>query len=123
MLPHLELQRGTSRPGGFRLMRLGVPPASQRQRQAAWSLRHEQALREQVLGHASIITSPFVRLTVSLLLHLRPLVHPHMAVADMPSAVNWVTHRLQLGGHVSAAERIRRNFGLPPFQSDGAHPG
>ncbi len=103
---------------------LGVPPASQRQRQALWSQQSEQALREQVLGHASIITSPFVRMTVSLLLHIRPLVHPHIAVSDMPSAVNWVTHRLHVGGRISEAERIRRSFGLLPISpSEDAHPG
>jgi hypothetical protein len=102
---------------------LGVPPAYQRHRQAAWLHRNDAALRARVLGHASIITSPFVRLSVSLLLHLKPLPHPHVAVSSMPSAVDWVTHRLQLGGLVSEAERIRRDLGLPDSRSDGAHPG
>jgi hypothetical protein len=103
---------------------LGVPPAYQRHRQAAWSHQHEAALREQVLGHASIITSPFVRLSVSLLLHLKPLPHPHIAVVDMPTALHWVTRRLELSGLVSQAERIRRNTGLlGGSPSEDSHPG
>jgi hypothetical protein len=93
--------------------------ASLRHRQAEWSRKHEAAMRERVLGHATIITSTFVRLSVSILDHLYPRPMPHVEVANLPSALAWVTERLQRAGHATEAERIRRHFGLVPGLREG----
>lgn len=90
-----------------------------RQRQVEWIQQHAGDMREWVLGHATIATSTFARLSVSILRHLQPMPMPHTDVADLPSALMWVTERLRKGGHATEAERIRRHFGLVPGLREG----
>jgi hypothetical protein len=92
---------------------------SLRQRQVEWIQEHEAAMREWVLGHATITTSTFARVSVRILRHLQPMPMPHVEVADLPSALAWVTDRLRRGGLVTDAERIRRHFGLVPGLREG----
>jgi len=92
---------------------------SLRQRQVEWIQEHVEAMREWVLGHATITTSTFARLSVSILRHLQPMPMPHTEVGDLPSALVWVTDRLRQGGFATEAERIRRHFGLVPGLREG----
>ncbi|MGZ3459066.1 MAG: hypothetical protein ACXU86_11245, partial [Archangium sp.] len=64
-------------------------------------------------GNANIITSVPIRLSLSLVFHLKPPPMPNVAVADMGSALRYVTGKLEENGLVSEAERVRRHFGLP----------
>lgn len=91
----------------------GMPTGAQRQLQVEWIRKHDAALRERVLGNATIITSVPLRLSLSLIYHLKPLPMPNAAVADMDSALRYVLGRLEEGRLLSAAERIRHHFGLP----------
>jgi hypothetical protein len=95
----------------------GLPSAAQRHMQAEWIRRHEAALRERVLANANIITSAPIRLALSLVFHLKPLPMPYAAVADMDSALRFVTGKLEEAGRGAEAERIRHHFGLPGVQS------
>ncbi len=95
----------------------GLPSAAQRHMQAEWIRQHEAALREWVLGSANLLTSAPIRLAVSLIFYLKPLPMPYAAVADMDSAVRFVTARLEEAGLGSEAERIRHHFGLPGIKA------
>jgi hypothetical protein len=94
------------------MSRLATPTTEQRQRQAAWLQEHEALMRERLLGCALVITSPFIRLAVSVVLHLKPLPVPFVIVPDRVSGVRWVTGRLDEAGFHEQAERIRHHFGL-----------
>ncbi|QRK13347.1 hypothetical protein JQX13_26910 [Archangium violaceum] len=96
----------------------GLFTATQRQMQVAWIHKHEAALRERVLGSATIITSPPIRLSLSLIFHLKPLPMPNAVFADMDAAVRYILGKLEEGGLVSEAERIRHHFGLPGTHVD-----
>ncbi|WNG44910.1 hypothetical protein F0U60_13005 [Archangium minus] len=100
------------------LRRAGLFTAAQRQMQVAWIRQHEVSLRERVLGNATLITSAPIRLSLSLIYHLKPLPMPNVVVADMNAAVRYILGKLEEGGLVSEAERIRLHFGLP-----GTHVG
>lgn len=95
------------------LGQVGLPSPAQRQMQAEWMRKHDDDMRQWVLGNANIITSAPIRLALSLIFHLRPLPMPYLAVADMDSALRFVVGKLEEGGLRAEAERIRRHFGLP----------
>lgn len=95
----------------------GIPSAAQRAMQVAWLRKHDAELRERVLGNATIITSVPVRLSLSLIFHLKPPPMPNAAVADMDSALRFVLGKLEEHGLRSDAERIRHHFGLPGAQA------
>ena len=58
-----------------------------------------------------------LRLSLSLIFHLKPLPMPNAAVADMDSALRYVMGKLEENGMHSDAERIRHHFGLPGAQA------
>ncbi|MCY1079548.1 hypothetical protein [Archangium lansingense] len=93
---------------------LVVPTVVQRQRQAEWLLEHEALMREQLLGCALVITSPFLRLALSAILHFRPLPNPYVVVQDVAEGLRWAATRLEEAGLSDAAGRIRLHFGPHP---------
>lgn len=95
------------------IAQVGIPSAAQRAMQVEWLRKHDAELRERVLGNASIITSASVRLSLSLIFHIKPLPMPNAAVSDMDSALLYVLGKLEENGLRSDAERIRHHFGLP----------
>lgn len=95
----------------------GIPSAAQRAMQVAWLRKHDAELRERVLGNATIITSAPVRLSLSLIFHLKHPPMPNAAVADMDSALRFVLGKLEEHGMHSEAERIQHHFGLPGAQA------
>ena len=100
------------------LSKAGLPSAEQRRLQAEWLREYEAALGKQVLGNASIITSAPIRLAVSLVFSIKPLPMPNVAVSDMDSALRYVIGKLEEGGFVSEAERVRSHyFGLPGIRA------
>jgi hypothetical protein len=95
------------------IAQLGMLSATQRAMQVEWLRKHDAELRERVLGNASIITSAPVRLSLSLIFHLKPLPMPNVAVPDMASALRYVLGKLEENALRSDAERIRHHLGLP----------
>jgi hypothetical protein len=108
------LQRGELYVSVLDMGRLVVPTAAQRQRQAEWLQEHDHLLREQFLGAALVITSPFIRLALSTVLHLKPMPTPYVTVYDVPRGLKWAVTRLEEAGLARSAGRIRRHFGLRP---------
>ncbi len=75
-----------------------------------WGRAHEELVRTWGRGTAFIVTSPVVRVAMSLYFHVRPLNTPYVIVADMGSAVAWVTARMESAGFVAEAARVRQRF-------------
>ena len=108
------LQRGELYVSVLEMGQLVVPTAAQRQRQAEWLQENDNLLREQFLGCALVITSPFVRLALSTIRHLRPMPMPYVTVYDVSGGLKWAVTRLEEAGLTQSAGRIRRHFGLKP---------
>lgn len=113
------LQRGELYVSILDMGRLVVPTAAQRQRQAEWLQAHDHLLREQFLGCALVIISPFVRLALSTVLHLRPMPMPYVTVYDVRGGLKWAVTRLEEAGLSRSAGHIRRHFGLQPEPLSG----
>ncbi|PTL78608.1 hypothetical protein [Vitiosangium sp. GDMCC 1.1324] len=96
----------------------GIPTAAQRQMQVEWLRKHDTRLHERVLGNATIVTSAPIRLSLSIIFHIKPLPIPNVAVSDLDSALRFVLGKLEEGGLSSDAERIRHHYGL-----SGVHAG
>ncbi|HYO53782.1 hypothetical protein [Archangium sp.] len=96
------------------LSRGGLPTPEQRQRQILWMQEHEAFLREVLLGVAFVVTSTPMRLSVSTIMHFKPLPVPYLIAAHEVEAVTWGSARLEEQGLRLAAERIRSQYGLRP---------
>jgi hypothetical protein len=81
-----------------------------RQRHTAWSQEHKVLRQHFLVGNALIITSPFIRLTMNMVLHLGGAKVPYSVAATMPEAALWIANRLHDAGDVEPAERLRRHF-------------
>lgn len=80
------------------LTRGGLPTPEQRQRQGLWLQEHEGLIREVVLGMAFVITSPDMRLSVSTVMHFKPLPVPYFVTAQEREAMGWASARLEEQG-------------------------
>ena len=80
------------------LTRGGLPTPEQRQRQVLWMQEHEGLLREVLLGMAFIITSPIMRLSVSTVMHFKPLPVPYFITDQEREAVDWAGARIEEQG-------------------------
>jgi len=98
----------------------GMGPAEQRHMQAAWLKRHDAKLRVLNQGTAFVITSPLVRLAVSVVFHLKPKNTPYLIAATLLEAADWAAQRLVAAGLAPAAERVRQRFGLGPSRHTGS---
>jgi hypothetical protein len=90
-------------------------PAAQRQRMAQFLREHEELFRQVGLGTCLIITSPVVRLVVSVIFHLKPMPAPYYVAPTMQAALDWVLGQLEAGGLTEEAARIRRDFERQSF--------
>jgi hypothetical protein len=88
--------------------RIGMPNSTQRQRQVEWDRTHDVLVRTWGRGTAFIVTSPFVRVAMSLYFHVRPLGVPYVIVTDMGSALTWVVAQMERTGFM--AERVRERL-------------
>jgi len=95
------------------LSRGGLPTAEQRQRYVQWMQENEERIRERVLGMAFIVTSPIIQLSLSTMMHLKPLPVPYIVTAQEVEAVGWASARIEEQGLRVAAERLRHQYGLP----------
>jgi hypothetical protein len=96
------------------LSRCGLVPLDQRWRKAEWFEKNEALMRETLLGRANVVTSPVAQLSLSVILHFKPIPVPHITVSDLGSAVAWTAERLQEAGLAFAASRVREHFLLGP---------
>jgi hypothetical protein len=92
----------------------GIPPP-QRQRMAQFLREHEDLFRQVGLGTCLIITSPVVRLVVSVIFHLKPMPAPYYVAPTMQAALDWVLGQLEAAGLTEEAVRIRRDFERQSF--------
>jgi hypothetical protein len=84
--------------------------AEHRRRLAEFLREHDALLRTQVLGCASIITSPVMQLAASIVLHLKPLPFPYVATRSLSEAAMWAAVRLEGTGLLHLAERVRLHY-------------
>ncbi len=93
------------------LSRLDVPTAAQRWRLAEWLETHAASMQKRLLGCAFVITSPFLRMTLSVIHHVRPIPVPFVVVSDVASGVEWSVARLEESELQAPLGRIRQRFG------------
>lgn len=91
--------------------RSGMPNNAQRQRQVEWSRAHAELERTWGRGTSFIVTSPFVRVAMSLFFHVRPPGTPYVIVSDMGSALTWILARMESTGFAVEAEHVRHHLG------------
>ena len=91
----------------------GVPSIEQCRRLSEWIDANHAPLRERVLCTAVLVNSAPLRLSMSLIFHLKPQPMPHRAVPDMTSALQFALDKFREAGLVSDAERIQRHFAAP----------
>ncbi|PTL84581.1 hypothetical protein [Vitiosangium sp. GDMCC 1.1324] len=84
----------------------------QRQRQINWLKERAGPMKEFSLGSALIITSPVVRLTLSIVLQFSQAHMPYHAARSLPEAASWCAERLASAGFALDAQRVRTHFGL-----------
>ncbi|HSP77522.1 MAG TPA: hypothetical protein VLQ93_03275 [Myxococcaceae bacterium] len=85
-------------------------PAEQRQRMARFLREHEELFRQVTLGTCLLVTSPMVRLIVSVVFHLKPMPAPYFIAPSMQAALDWVLGRLEAAGLTAEATRIRQHY-------------
>jgi hypothetical protein len=88
----------------------GLPNSAQRQRQVEFGRVHDELERTWGRATAFIVTSPFVRVAMSLYFHVRPLQVPHVIVDDMDVALAWIASRMESTGYKAEAERVREHL-------------
>jgi hypothetical protein len=91
----------------FDLRSTVLPSGEQRQKQTLWMREHEPFLREYLLGTAFGVSSPLLRLTLSLLFHIAPTPAPYVVVSTVDEGVTREVARLKQSGLSAQAEHIR----------------
>jgi hypothetical protein len=101
------------------LTRAGLASAEQRRRRAEWSARHDELMRQTLLGNAFVINGPFLRLGLNIIFHLKPPSWPYVVVPRVEPALGWAAGQLEESGLYEPADRVRRHFGLIPMMQSG----
>lgn len=83
----------------------GMTP-EQRQHQADLMKRHDAQLRKYCLGSAFIVTSSLARLTLSVIVALKPPPMPYTIVTTWEAAAVWAADRLEAAGRSAQARRV-----------------
>jgi len=107
------LRRGQRHLSIVDLRQLAEAPLDQRHHQVEWFRQHEPLLRESLIGMALVINSPVIRLSMSVILHFKPLPVPHHIGPRMEAAASWAAERLQKAGDALTATRVRQHFSVP----------
>ena len=87
----------------------GIPPLEQCRKLAEWLHTHEARLSERVLCNAILVTSAPLRLSMSLVFHLKKSM-PRRAVSDMGEALQFAVDKLNEAGRPADAQRILHGF-------------
>jgi hypothetical protein len=88
-------------------------PTELRQRHVDWMREHKELRELTVRGNALILTSPFLQLTLHVVIHMWPTQVPYRVVTHESAAAAWCADRLQGLGLPEAATRIRHHYRLP----------
>jgi hypothetical protein len=94
-----------------------VLPNEHRQKHVEWLVRHEELIRQRLLGVAYATDSAIFRLTLSLVFHIKSPACPYVITPSLEQAVAWAESRLAEAGLHEDAERIRYHFGLQHHRS------
>ncbi len=94
-------------------------PGPQRHRMARFLRENEELFRRVTLGTCLLITSPMVRLVVSVIFHLKPMPTPYYVAPSMEAALDWVIGRMEAAGLTEEAERIRQHAERLAFRRAG----
>jgi hypothetical protein len=86
--------------------------AEHRQKLMAFSRQYDALFRARMLGCAAVITSPWMQLAASLVLHFIPRPCPYFTTTSLPEAVKWTAKRLEDAGHHPDAHRVQQHHGL-----------
>ncbi|MFY0570751.1 hypothetical protein ACN28E_43935 [Archangium lansingense] len=97
---------------------VSMPNSTQRRRQMVWDQSHAVLVRTWGRGTAFIVTSPFVRVAMSLYFHIRPLAAPYVIVSDMGSALTWMATLMERTGFVAEAASVRHQLQSHAERSD-----
>jgi hypothetical protein len=107
------LRRGERHVCIFDARALRLLSNEQRQRQAEWLKANAALMRQRLLGVAYVITSPVIRLTMSVIFHFEALPVPYAIRSSLSDAGAWAALRLDEAGLRAPAERVRRQFLQP----------
>ncbi len=88
----------------------GINPPEHRRLQRAWLQAHDALIRRWSLGAALVIDSAFVRLMMSVILHVNAAPSPHVVVATPAQGATWLAGRLSQAGLETEAHHIRAHF-------------
>lgn len=91
----------------------GMTP-EQRQHQADWMKRNDAQLRKYCLGSAFVVTSALARLTLNVIVVLKPPPLPYTVVSTLEAAAVWAADRLEAAGQAPQAQRVRALYGPRP---------
>lgn len=86
----------------------GLASPELRQRQVQWLADNERLLRDKLLGTAYIVTSPFIRLALSIALHIKPPPGLYLVTPSLQEAVQWAAERFEEAGLPAEAARVRQ---------------
>ncbi len=92
------------------MTQMSIPALAQCRQLAEWLRKYDAQMRERVLGNALVVTTAPIRLSLSLVFHLKLPPMPHVAVSDMDAAVSFVVDKLREAELFSEAERIQRHY-------------
>lgn len=106
------LSRGQKHVLIYDAARLGVLSPEQRQRQIDWLKARMPLVKKLSMGSALVITSPAVRLVLSIVSHLTQVTSPYHTVRSLEEAAAWAAGRLADEGYYAEAHRVRLHFGL-----------
>jgi hypothetical protein len=87
-------------------------PTEQRVKQVEWRVRHEELIRQKLLGMAYATDSAIFRLSLSLVFHMKPPAYAYVVAPNLELGVAWAACRLSEAGLHADAERTRLHFGL-----------
>jgi hypothetical protein len=104
------LQRGESHVCIFDVSTLRLLSSEQRQRQVEWLKANAALMRQTLLGVVYVVTSPVIRLTMSVIFHFESPNVPYAIRPNLDAAGAWAAMRLTESGLRAPAERIRRQL-------------
>ncbi len=94
----------------FDVSALQILSSEQRQRQVEWLKANAALMRQTLLGVVYVVTSPVIRLTMSVIFHFEAPNVPYAIRPSLDAAGAWASMRLTEAGLRAPAERIRRQL-------------
>jgi hypothetical protein len=86
--------------------------AEHRKQLMEFTKEYDALFRAQMLGCATVITSPVLQLVVRIALHFSSQPIPYFTTTSLPEAAKWAAKCLEGAGQQQAAVRVRQHYGL-----------